>query len=507
MRVSHGSAAVHAVFDDPNLVSCAGLAPLLGLAQRCGLHGLVGSLLTLTAKAGANAAVKVVGLVAGMAGGADSITDLDLLRHGGMRRLFDGVRAPSTYGSFLRDFTFGHVRQLDAVAARLLARLAAHTPLLPGADQVAFLDVDDTVKATYGYAKQGAGRGYSGVNGLNALLAVLSTPIARPVIAAARLRKGATNSARGAHRLLADALTAARAAGASGLLIARADSAFYTHRVVAAIRRRGAYFSITARLDPAVRRAIASIPDGAWVPIRYPNAVYDPDEGRWVSDAEVAEVEFTAFTSRPAREQLTARLIVRRVKRLNPAGQGELFNAWRYHAVFTDSAMPMLDAEACHRDHAIIEQVIADLKQGPLAHLPSASFAANSPGWSWPASPTTSPAPPDRSPPRSTPARAAPPSAPSSSPSRPGWPAPRGGSPCTCPATGPGNTPGNSCSPPQSTPHRRPRPDLIREPRAGPEPSSQWKSRADRRLDSASPIGTPTDHWKSITSIHAVDPG
>src|SRR5215210_4398804 len=124
MRVSHAGPAVSAVFDDPNLVSCAGLAPVLFLARRCGLHGLVADTLTLRAAGGVNAAVKVPALVAGMVAGADSIQDMDLLRHGGMGRLFTGVRAPSTLGTFLRAFTFGHVRQLDAVAAGLLARLA-----------------------------------------------------------------------------------------------------------------------------------------------------------------------------------------------------------------------------------------------------------------------------------------------------------------------------------------------------------------------------------------------
>jgi hypothetical protein len=384
MRLSHARAAVTARFDDPNLVSCAGLVPVMALAQRCGLATLLAERLTITARGGANAAVKILALVAGMVGGADSITDMDLLRHGGMGRLFDGIRAPSTLGVFLRLFTFGHVRQLDAVSASLLARLTAETPVLPDADQVVFVDIDDTVRQTYGYAKQGAGRGYTGVKGLNALLAVVSTPISAPLIAATRLRKGSTNSARGAAKLLADALATARRAGAAGLLLVRADSAYYSHDIVAACRRAGARFSITARLTPTVVAAITSIDEQAWVPIQYPHAIYDEQEQRWVSDAEVAETPLTAFTGRRRREHVTARLIVRRVRRLNPATaptgqgrQGELFTAYRYHAVFTDSAEPMLTAEATHRDHAIIEQVIAELKNGPLAHLPSGVFTAN----------------------------------------------------------------------------------------------------------------------------------
>jgi hypothetical protein len=210
---------------------------------------------------------------------------------------------------------------------------------------------------------------------------VISTPLSAPLIAATRLRKGSTNSARGAAKLLTDALATLRRAGATGLVIVRADSAYYGYDIVAAARRAGARFSVTARLTPTVTAAITTIPDSAWVPIRYPHAIYDEDEQRWVSDAEVAEVGFTAFTGRRKSEHVTARLIVRRVRRLNPrhvsAGQTEAFAVYRHHAVFTDSPESMLHAEATHRDHAIIEQVIAELKNGPLAHLPSGRFTAN----------------------------------------------------------------------------------------------------------------------------------
>jgi hypothetical protein len=268
-----------------------------------------------------------------------------------------------------------------------LTGLAHRTPLLTGAEQVTYLDVDDTVREVHGYAKQGAGFGYSGVRGLNALLATISTPLAAPVIAAARLRKGSAYSPRGAARLLTDALRNAHAAGVggsnrAGLVIVRADSAYYTHDMVAAARRGGARFSVTAKMTATVKTAIAGIDESVWTPIHYPQAIFDEDQQRWISDAEVAEVGFTAFTSRRQAEHITARLIVRRVKRLpaagTPAGQGELFTAHRHHAVFTDSPLALLEAETSHRGHAIVEQVIADLKNGPLAHLPSGNFAANS---------------------------------------------------------------------------------------------------------------------------------
>lgn len=375
MRVCHG---VTTVFDDPNLVSCAGLAPVLELAERAGLHDLVEEHVRINRPGGQNALLKVVALIAGMVAGADSIDDMGLLRHGAMRRLFTGVRAPSTLGTFLRSFTFGHVRQLDAVASRLLINLARRAPLLAGAGELAYVDVDDTVKPTFGYTKQGAGRGYTGVKGLNVLLATISTASSRPVIAAARLRKGSTISARGAHRFVADALITAKAAGAAGTLVLRADSAFFQSDVVAAVLRRKACFSITARLNPPVRKAIDAIPADAWTTIKYTDAIWDETAKAWISDAEVAEVRFTAFSSLPKDKQATARLIVRRVPDVNPNNQNPLFTVYRYHAVFTNSPLPMLEAEKAHRGHAIVEQVIADLKNGPVAHLPSGSFWANS---------------------------------------------------------------------------------------------------------------------------------
>src|SRR5664280_2126070 len=213
MRLSHVTPVRSAEFNDPTLVSYGGLVPALGLAQRASLSELAERHLSVPGAAGHGCGAKVVSVVAGMVAGADSITDLDLLRHGAMDRLFTGVRAPSTLGTFLRTFRFGHVRQLDSVAAAMLIALAGRTPLLPAGETIAFLDVDDTIRATYGYAKQGAGYGYSKVKGINALIATISTPAAAPVIAATRLRKGSTHSARGGARLVADALATATRAG------------------------------------------------------------------------------------------------------------------------------------------------------------------------------------------------------------------------------------------------------------------------------------------------------
>jgi len=211
------------------------------------------------------------------------------------------------------------------------------------------------------------------------LAATVSTPLGAPVIAATRLRGGSAHSARGAASLAAEALSAARAAGCTGQIVVRMDSAYYAGKVIAAIRRAGACFSVTVRMDDKVRAAIAAISQDAWTSISYPKAIWDEDQKRLISDAEVAEVSYTAFASKKG-QAVTARLIVRRVRDLNrraAEGQDELFACWRYHAVFTDSPFRTIQAESQHRDHALVEQVFADLTSGPLAHLPSGSFAAN----------------------------------------------------------------------------------------------------------------------------------
>jgi hypothetical protein len=356
------------------------------LAQRAGLADLVDEHVRPGGPCGVNAYLKIPCLVAGMAAGADSIDDMDLLRHGAMPDLFGGIRAPSTLGSHLRSFTWGNVRQLEMVNRQLLGDLARRAPVLPGKEQLAFIDIDAMQKRVYGHHKQGAAFGHTKiqgksllVRGLNALAATISTPLGAPVIAAARLRGGNAHSARGAAGFAAEAISTARAAGCSGRIVVRMDSAYYAAKVIGAVRRAGASFSVTVPMDRKIRAAIAAIPQDAWTPIKYPRAIWDDQLRCWISDAEVAEAEYTAFTSKKG-QAVTARLIVRRVRDLNKqaaAGQGELFPAWRYHAVFTDSPFELIQAEEQHRDHAVVEQVFADWSDGPLAHLPSGVFPAN----------------------------------------------------------------------------------------------------------------------------------
>jgi hypothetical protein len=395
VRLSHTLGRTLVAFDDPNLVSAGGLVPVVALAESAGLRDLADEHLSVPTDKGANAGLKVASLVGGMVAGADSIDDMALLRHGGMGRVFARAYAPSTLGSFLRAFSFGHVRQLDAVASRFLVALAGLTRLLgqpagpATSDAVAgyaLVDVDDTIIEVHGHAKQGAGFGYSGVRGLNALLATLTTATTAPVVVAQRLRKGAAGSPRGAKRLVGDAVKQARRLlrPATRILV-RMDSAFYGRGPVWAALTGGADVSVTVRMDQAVKKAITAIPDDAWTTIDYTNAVFDEGTGRWISRAEVAEVPFTAFSAQKKAERVPGRLVVRRIPDLNAekkraAGQDTLFDVWRFHAFFTTADPAILDtvaADKTHRQHAVIEQVHSDLKNSALAHLPSGVFTAN----------------------------------------------------------------------------------------------------------------------------------
>ena len=392
MLFNHTPAAVSHSFDDTNLTATTGLVPIMALAQNAGLLDLADDRLTVSttgADKGANPAAKLATVIGGMAAGADSIDDMNLIRHGGMTHLFDRVYAPSTLGSFLRSFTFGHVRQLDAISSRFLANLNQHIPLLPTSQETAqsstvFIDIDDTVIDVHSARKQGAGFGYQGSRGLNAILATASTSNSNQLIVGQRLRKGSTSSARGAGKFVSDALATTTRIGSGLPVLVRADSAYYSSAVTKAAQDAGADVSITVRMDKKVKAAIATINDDAWTGIAYPDAIYDEDSGAWISKAEVAEVPFTAFTSKKKSLQATGRLVVRRIPELNEtkrvAGQDPLFDLFRYHAFFTTidyDHFATVAADQVHRKHAIIEQINAELKNGALAHMPSGVFNAN----------------------------------------------------------------------------------------------------------------------------------
>ena len=271
------------------------------------------------------------------------------------------VKAPSTLGTFLRSFRWGHVRQLDRVSRELLARAWA-AGAGPG-DGPLTIDLDSTICETYGLAKEGARHhGYTGQRGYHPLLAIAA---GTGDVLMCRLREGRANTARGAAHFLRETVGRVRHAGASGPLTMRADSGFYTHAVVAVCRKTSVLFSITIRQHKSLRELIEAIPEDAWTPVPY-----------WMDGAaDVAETSYTPFQGEP--DAAPVRLIVRRVKP-TPGSQLALFATYSYHGFITDRDGDTLELEADHRRHAEIENAIRDLKYGVgLNHLPSGRFAAN----------------------------------------------------------------------------------------------------------------------------------
>jgi hypothetical protein len=415
------------------------------------------------ASGGANPAPKLATLIAGMCAGADSIDDVDVVRSGGMKRLFDGVYAPSTIGTLLRELSFGHARQLESVLRAHLGRLCERVDLLPGADRRAFVDIDSLLRPVHGYAKQGASYGHTKIagkqvlrKGLSPLVATISTDLAAPVIAAMRLRAGKSGSGKGAGRMVAQAIATARAAGVTGQILVRGDSAYGTHAVVCACRRAGVNFSLVLTKNTGVQAAIDAIPEDAWTPVRYPGAVRDPDTGGWISDAEVAEIGYTAFAS--TTDGVTARLIVRRVK--DARYPDALFTVWRYHPFFTDSTEPLTDADTHpppprdHRDRVRRSHRWATGAPAPASSAPTPPGSCVGPSRTlWPA---------------------APPCAARSSQSRHGWPARNDDPSCIYPATGYGHRHGFVSGAAQSAISSPQPPDPARHSHtARPEPQQE----------------------------------
>ncbi len=368
MRSNHDLSRVTTTFDETNLVPNAGLLPAAVLAQRLDLEGLVDRRLQL-ADQGANCGAKALTVIGSMLAGGDSINDTAVLRAGAASDLFDGTRAPSTVGSWLRAHKWSNVRQLDAVSRELLARLWAC-----GAGPVDLaapltIDLDSTIVEVHGRAKQGAAFGYTKVRGYHPQLATCAQT---GQVLFSRLRGGSAGAARGAKSFLTETVSRVRDAGATGPLTVRADSAFYFKSVLATAAKFNVRFSITARQDKRIRAAIEAIDEAAWQPIPY--WLSTPE----VSGADIAETALTVFAS-DRRHARQVRLVVRRV-RPTPGSQLALFTAWDYHAFVTDRDLPLAELEADHRRHAVIEQSIAELKSAGLAHLPSGNFMAN-PAW------------------------------------------------------------------------------------------------------------------------------
>ena len=354
---------IHVAFDDHRLVANAGLLLPATLAPRLGLDELADQHVDLGDAPGrANAGDKLLTLVASTLAGGDCIDDADALRSGSTGRVLGCVvKAPSTLGTFLRSFRWGHVRQLDRVSRELLARTWA-AGAGPG-DGPLTIDLDSTICETYGLTKEGARHhGYTGQRGYHPLLAVAA---GTGDVLMARLREGRSNTARGGAHFLRETVGRVRHAGAKGQLTVRADSGFYTHAIVAVCLKTKIRFSITVRQQQSVRNIIEAIPEADWTPIPY-----------WMEGAaDVSETVYTPFRSKP--DAVPVRLIVRRVKP-TPGSQLALFASYSYHAFITDRDGDTLDLEADHRRHAEIENAIRDLKYGVgLNHLPSGRFPAN----------------------------------------------------------------------------------------------------------------------------------
>jgi Transposase DDE domain group 1 len=364
VKASHTLEGIRTTFDDKHLVANAGLLLPAILMRRLGLEELLRQRLDLGGVPGrANVGLKGSALVAALLAGAKWISDVAVLRAGETARVLGHwVAAASTMGTFLRAFTWGHVRQLDAVSGELLSR-AWRMGAGPGSAPLT-IDVDSTICETYGLQKQGGSRfTYTRVRGYHPLLA---TAAGLGDVLHSRLRGGPAFTARGAAGFITETVGRVRAAGATGLLTLRVDSGFYNHRVVQTCRKLGVRFSITVKLYPNLRRVIAQIADDTWVPIPY-----------WLDGAaDVAETTYNPFGQHGKGKAV--RLIVRRV-RPTPGSQLEFKGfAYTHHALITDRDGEMLAIEADHRGHAVVENTIRDLKDGvALDHLPSGRFAAN----------------------------------------------------------------------------------------------------------------------------------
>ena len=347
-----GLDGVQVKFDDERAVSDAGIMLVGTLAKRLGVEALAGELVRLRRDrpGAANAGRKVMAIVYAMVLGADCIDDTDVVRAGRTGRLLGGwMPAPSTLGTFLRAFTFGHVRQLDALLDRALQR-AWKAGAGPGNGRLV-IDIDSFVGEVHGYLKQGAAYGYTKLYGYHPILATRADTREALHI---RLRKGSANTQKGIKRFVDELIARVDRAGATGQKLLRADSGFWNTKVFERLETASWEYSISVRMINKIAAAVAAIDETAWQDIKY------PDGGQ----AQIAE---TVYADR--------RLIVRRTRLTGK--QAQLFPDWRHHPFLTNRTDAITIVEAEHREHAVVEQVIADLKDQALAHFPSGQFHAN----------------------------------------------------------------------------------------------------------------------------------
>ena len=361
---SRGIDRVEAMFDDPSLVANAGLIVPATVMVRLGLEQVVNDVVRLVGRVGGAApGRKVATLVAAILAGATHIDHANVLRAGATQAVLPfRVMAPSTLGTFLRSFTFGHIRQLDKVIAEMLGR-AWRAGAGPG-DEPVVIDVDSTICEVHGKAKQGAGYGYTRVFGYHPLLA---TRADTGEVLHARMRKGSANTQRGVKRFADELIARVRRAGATGPLTVRADSGFYNWDLVAGLDRLGVKWSITTSLNAPINKAIAAIAEDAWTDIAYTDG----------GEAQVAETVYVTGGGRTTRPERHVRLVVRRTRLTDP-DQAQLWPDWRHHAFVTNVEADTVTADQFHRDHATVELAIRDLKEGAgLQHCPSGKFFAN----------------------------------------------------------------------------------------------------------------------------------
>ena len=357
-RVSQPLDRVEVIFDDDSLVANAGLMLPATLADRLGLEPLINDTVRLVGRVGgAQPGRKVLTLVHAILAGGSHIDHADVLRAGATSAVLSHrVMAPSTLGTFLRSFTFGHIRQLEAVNGHALERAWTAGA---GPDGSVTIDIDSTICEVAGHLKQGAAFGYTKVLGYHPILA---TRADTGEIIHARMRKGSANTQRGARRFIDELVARTRRAGAAGQLTMRMDSGFWAKDTITSLKRLDVRFTMAVRCGfSAVAAAIDGIDEDAWIDIAY------PDGGK----AQVAETVYT--TGRH-----TLRLVVRRTRLVGRAQQ-RLWPDWRHHAFLTDLTGDVVTVDRFHRQHATIELAIRDLKDGAgLEHVPSGRFHANS---------------------------------------------------------------------------------------------------------------------------------
>ena len=361
-RVSRALDRIEVSFDDPNLVANAGLLLTGTLADRLDLEALINATVKLRGRVGgAQPGRKVLTLTHTMIAGGTHIDHADMLRAGSTAAVIGHrVMAPSTIGTFLRSFTFGHVRQLEAVNGHALERAWA-AGVMPVGGLV--IDIDSTICAVDGKLKQGAGYGYTHELGYHPILA---TRADTGEILHARMRKGAANTQRGARRFIDEVVARVRRAGAVGEVTLRVDSGFWSNDTIIGLNRLNVRYTMAVRCNTkGINDAITAIPNDAWRTIDY------TCDGQ----AQVAECDYTTGTGRKA---VTRRLIVRRT-RLTDTHQLKLWPDWRHHAFLTDLNGDAVEVDRFHRHHAVVELAIRDLKEGAgLEHVPSGNFHANS---------------------------------------------------------------------------------------------------------------------------------